>query len=163
MADEDDDIRDREVWTGVARHWYPKASDKTPATSRLDHHLAILARPSAPQQFFYYAKSLCVAISCVSAQASTLTLFLRLPSLDMSFVKAHGLLFTFTVPAFKDTWMVCLGDLGRYRMAIEDNDIRHHLSLQHDVVHHTTSVTDLEASGLIPPTITCPNTTVLQH
>lgn len=28
------------------------------------------------------------------------------------------------VPAFKDTWTECLGDLARYRMAIEDDDIR---------------------------------------
>ena len=25
-----------------------------------------------------------------------------------------------TVPAFEDTWIECLSDLGRYRMAIED-------------------------------------------
>ncbi|KAJ4369344.1 hypothetical protein N0V86_009175 [Didymella sp. IMI 355093] len=29
-----------------------------------------------------------------------------------------------TVPTFEDTWIECLGDLGRYRMAIEDEDIR---------------------------------------
>jgi hypothetical protein len=29
-----------------------------------------------------------------------------------------------TVPAFEDTWIECLGDLGRYRMAIEDEDTR---------------------------------------
>jgi hypothetical protein len=29
-----------------------------------------------------------------------------------------------TVPAFQDTWIECLGDLGRYRMAIKDEDIR---------------------------------------
>ncbi|KAF7549093.1 hypothetical protein G7Z17_g6627 [Cylindrodendrum hubeiense] len=29
-----------------------------------------------------------------------------------------------TVPAFEDTWIECLGDLGRYRMAIEDDDIK---------------------------------------
>ncbi|KAI0002392.1 hypothetical protein F4779DRAFT_622305 [Xylariaceae sp. FL0662B] len=29
-----------------------------------------------------------------------------------------------TVPAFENTWTECLGDLGRYRMAIEDHDIR---------------------------------------
>ncbi|KAF3031910.1 hypothetical protein E8E12_002634 [Didymella heteroderae] len=29
-----------------------------------------------------------------------------------------------TVPAFEDTWLECLGDLGRYRMAIEDVDMR---------------------------------------
>jgi hypothetical protein len=29
-----------------------------------------------------------------------------------------------TVPAFEDTWIECLGDLGRYHMAIEDEDIQ---------------------------------------
>ena len=29
-----------------------------------------------------------------------------------------------TVPAFESTWIECLGDLGRYRMAIEDADMR---------------------------------------
>lgn len=106
MAIEDDDIRDREVWTGVARHWYSKASDKAPTTGRLYHHLAILARPNALQQLFYYSKSLCVVIPFTSARESILTLFepvlhadnahgqYRLPPLDMAFVKAHGLLFT---------------------------------------------------------------------
>lgn len=28
-----------------------------------------------------------------------------------------------TVPAFEATWMECLGDLGRYMMAIKDHDI----------------------------------------
>ncbi|KAA8622014.1 EST1-DNA-bind domain-containing protein [Pyrenophora tritici-repentis] len=28
-----------------------------------------------------------------------------------------------TVPAFEDTWIECLGDLGRFRMAIEDEDV----------------------------------------
>jgi hypothetical protein len=106
MAIEDDDIRDREVWTGVARHWYSKASDKAPTTGRLYHHLAILARPNALQQLFYYAKSLCVVVPFTSARESILTLFepvlnadngqaqYRLPPLDTAFVRAHGLLFT---------------------------------------------------------------------
>ncbi|KAG4438346.1 hypothetical protein IFR05_006190 [Cadophora sp. M221] len=106
MAIEDDDIRDREVWTGVARHWYSKASDKAPTTGRLYHHLAILARPNALQQLFYYAKSLCVMTPFASARESILTLFepvlntdnaqgqYRLPPLDLAFVRAHGLLFT---------------------------------------------------------------------
>jgi hypothetical protein len=106
MAIEDDDIRDREVWTGVARHWYSIASDNSPTTGRLYHHLAILARPNALQQLFFYAKSLCVTIPFTSARESILTLFepvlnadngqgqYRLPPLDTAFVKAHGLLFT---------------------------------------------------------------------
>ncbi|EHK20570.1 uncharacterized protein TRIVIDRAFT_118139, partial [Trichoderma virens Gv29-8] len=58
-AIEDDDIRDREIWTAVSRYWYLKASDKLPTTGRLYHHLAILARPNALQQTYYYTKSLC--------------------------------------------------------------------------------------------------------
>ena len=106
MAIEDDDIRDRDVWTGVARHWYSKASDNAPNTGRLYHHLAILARPNALLQLFYYTKSLCVAVPFSSARESILTLFepvlnatsgqgqYRLPPFDTAFVKAHGLLFT---------------------------------------------------------------------
>ncbi|KAF3031255.1 hypothetical protein E8E12_001203 [Didymella heteroderae] len=30
-----------------------------------------------------------------------------------------------TVPAFENTWIECLGDLGRYRMTIEETDISH--------------------------------------
>lgn len=29
-----------------------------------------------------------------------------------------------SVPAFKDTWIECLGDLARYRMAVEESDIQ---------------------------------------
>ena len=104
MAIEDDDIRDREVWTGVSKHWYSLASDKAPFTGRLYHHLAILARPDTMKQVYYYAKSLCVAIPFLSARESILTVFdpvlanstssfNRLPPLDTAFVKALGLLF----------------------------------------------------------------------
>ncbi|KAI1489639.1 hypothetical protein F5X96DRAFT_679641 [Biscogniauxia mediterranea] len=105
MAIEDDDIRDREVWTSVSRHWYSKASDKAPNTGRLYHHLAILARPNAPQQLFYYAKSLCVPIPFASARESVMTLFepiisgnsshtSRMTPIDVALVKAHGILFS---------------------------------------------------------------------
>ncbi|KAF8853318.1 hypothetical protein BDZ45DRAFT_81676 [Acephala macrosclerotiorum] len=113
MAIEDDDIREREVWTGVARHWYSKASDKTPTTGRLYHHLAILARPNVLQQLFYYSKSLCVDVPFISARESILTLFdpvldadatyhqLRLPPLHVAFVKAHALLFKNDLDGFE--------------------------------------------------------------
>ncbi|KPM35382.1 hypothetical protein AK830_g11185 [Neonectria ditissima] len=102
MAIEDDDIRDREVWTGVSRHWYSKASDKSPTTGRLYHHLAILARPNALQQLYYYAKSLCVPIPFLSAKESVMTLFdpllgsnqSRLAAIDAAFVRVHGILFS---------------------------------------------------------------------
>jgi hypothetical protein len=105
MAIEDEDIRDREVWTSVSRHWYSKASDKKPDTGRLYHHLAILARPNALQQLFYYTKSLCVPLPFASARESIMTLFdpilnsttaqpSRLIPIDAAFVKAHGILFS---------------------------------------------------------------------
>ncbi|GJC89518.1 telomerase-binding protein EST1A [Colletotrichum liriopes] len=102
MAIEDDNLRDREIWTSVSRHWYSKASDKAPTTGRLYHHLAILARPNALQQLFYYAKSLCVPIPFLSARESIMTLFdphlngtpTRLQEIDAAFVRAHGILFS---------------------------------------------------------------------
>ncbi|KAI9696416.1 MAG: hypothetical protein M1836_005694 [Candelina mexicana] len=103
MAIEDDDIRDREVWTGVARFWYSKAADKSPMTGRLYHHLAILARPNALQQLFYYAKSLSVTQLFLSARESILTLFdpflgsehpyHRSQPVEAAFIRAHGLHF----------------------------------------------------------------------
>ncbi|KAI0017862.1 hypothetical protein F4780DRAFT_563826 [Xylariomycetidae sp. FL0641] len=105
MAIEDDDIRDRETWTAVSRHWYSMASDKAPNTGRLYHHLAILARPNALQQLFYYTKSLCVPFPFGSARESIMTLFdpllgptgtpsVRMGPIDVAFVKAHGILFS---------------------------------------------------------------------
>ena len=106
MAIEDDDIRDREVWTAVSRHWYSKASDKAPTTGRLYHHLAILARPNALQQLYYYSKSLCVEMPFASARESIMTLFepilaptpnlqqSRLPATEFAFVKTHSILFS---------------------------------------------------------------------
>lgn len=74
MAIEDEDVRDRETWAGVARSWYNKAADKNPAVGRLYHHLAILARPDALQQLFYYARSLTCVRPFASARESILTL-----------------------------------------------------------------------------------------
>jgi hypothetical protein len=62
---------------------------------------------------------------------SFLELFrLRLPaSLDYMLAFIHlaysmiALLYE-TVPAFEDTWIKCLGDIGRYRLAVKDDDIR---------------------------------------
>ncbi|ELQ35978.1 hypothetical protein OOU_Y34scaffold00674g1, partial [Pyricularia oryzae Y34] len=102
MAIEDDDVRDREVWTAVSRQWYSRASDKAPTTGRLYHHLAILARPNVVAQLFYYAKSLCVPIPFNSARDSILTLFEpimagthgKLHAVDRALVRCHGTFFT---------------------------------------------------------------------
>ncbi|KAL7962332.1 hypothetical protein V8C34DRAFT_269991 [Trichoderma compactum] len=102
MAIEDDDIRDRETWTAVSRYWYSKASDKLPTTGRLYHHLAILARPNAIQQVYYYTKSLCVPIPFLSARESVMTLFdpvlssnpPRLELIDFAFVRILAIFFS---------------------------------------------------------------------
>ncbi|KAM0323127.1 hypothetical protein ACHAQA_008977 [Verticillium albo-atrum] len=106
MAIEDDSLEDRIIWTSVSRHWYSKASDKTPQVGRLYHHLAILARPDALQQMFYYSKSLCVEFPFASARDSITTLFepvlsgqireqtKELPDIDIDFVIIHAVLFT---------------------------------------------------------------------
>ena len=106
MAIEDDDIQDREVWTAVSRHWYSKASDKALTTGRLYYYLAILARPNAMQQLYYYSKSLCVEMPFASAKESIITLFepilapapnvqqSRLPPTEFAFVKTYGILFS---------------------------------------------------------------------
>ncbi|MCJ1473953.1 hypothetical protein MMC13_002609 [Lambiella insularis] len=105
MAIEDDDIRDREVWSGVARFWYGKAADKSPNVGRLYHHLAILARPYTLQQLSLYTRSLTCIVPFESAKGSIMTLFSpilegresayhRSSSMETLFIKAHGLLFT---------------------------------------------------------------------
>lgn len=104
MAIEDDDIRDREVWSGVARFWYSKAADKTPMVGRLYHHLAILARPYTLQQLSLYTRSLTCVTPFDSARGSIMTLFTpilngkesahpRPSSFETIFIKAHGILF----------------------------------------------------------------------
>jgi Est1 DNA/RNA binding domain len=101
MAIEDDNIRDREVWTQVARQWYLKASDRSPRTGRLYHHLAILARPNALQQLFFYGKALSVAFPFVAAKDSMGPFFQpfldskqgrRFPPVITAYVNVHAYL-----------------------------------------------------------------------
>jgi hypothetical protein len=103
LAIEDEDIRDREAWALVSRQWYSQASGKARTTGRLYHHLAILARPNASRQLFYYTKSFCPPLLFQSARESIMTLFdpilntsdqhPRLTQIDIVFVKAYGILF----------------------------------------------------------------------
>ncbi|PVH98421.1 hypothetical protein DM02DRAFT_531208 [Periconia macrospinosa] len=104
MAIEDEDIRDRETWAAVARSWYSKAADKNPSVGRLYHHLAILARPNALQQLYYYSRSLNCVRPFPSARESILTLldpilgrsntsYSHTLPVDTSFIQAHGVLF----------------------------------------------------------------------
>jgi Est1 DNA/RNA binding domain len=104
MAIEDEDLRDREVWSGVARYWYNKTADKLPRIGRIQHHLAVLARPNALQQLFYYTRALTCIQPFLNARESILTVFNpiledsdavihRCVPIDIAFIKAHGILF----------------------------------------------------------------------
>jgi hypothetical protein len=104
MAIEDEDIRDRETWAGVARFWYSKAADRSPDVGRLYHHLAILARPNALQQLYLYSRSLISTQPFHSARDSILTLFnpimarsetssSHITTIDTNFIKIHAVLF----------------------------------------------------------------------
>ena len=75
MAIEDDEPKDREVWSNVARFWYNKASDKSPNVGRLYHHLAILARPYTLEQLSLYTRSLTCVTPFKSARGSIMALF----------------------------------------------------------------------------------------
>ena len=105
MAIEDDDPKDREVWSNVARFWYNKAADNSPRVGRLYHHLAILARPYSLEQLSLYIRALTCTIPFESARGSVMTLFSpilngkdtfarRPTSLETILIKAHGVLFT---------------------------------------------------------------------
>ena len=101
----EDDMRDREVWSGVARFWYGKGADKDPDQGRLYHHLAILARHSSLQQLSLYSKALTCVTPFESARSSIMTLFspilsgkdspyLRSIPFETMFIKVHGMLFS---------------------------------------------------------------------
>lgn len=105
MAIEDDNIRDREVWSGVARFWYGKAADKSPNIGRLYHHLALLARPCTLQQLSLYTQSLTCVLPFESTRRSIMTLFNPILNdkdfryskssvMEIIFIRAHGLLFS---------------------------------------------------------------------
>ena len=105
MAIEEADLRDREVWAGVARMWYDKAADKSPNVGRIQHHLAVLARPNIVQQLFYYSKALVTVIPFPNARESVMLLFnpflatgeiasQRYSLVESTFVKAAAIQFT---------------------------------------------------------------------
>ncbi len=105
MAIEDDEPKDREVWSNVARFWYNKAADRNPNVGRLYHHLAILVRPYTLEQLSLYTRSLTCITPFESARGSIMTLFnpilndkesatRRSFSLEIALIKAHGICFT---------------------------------------------------------------------
>ena len=113
MAIEEADMRDRETWSNVARTWYNKAADRSPDTGRIQHHLAVLARPNIVCQLFYYSKALISVNPFPNARDSIMLLYNPLleasslasqspkqepaskyPKFDSALVTAAGILFT---------------------------------------------------------------------
>jgi hypothetical protein len=105
MAIEEADLRDREVWAGVSRMWYNQAADRSPNVGRIQHHLAVLARPNVVQQLFYYSKALVSLSPFQNARESIMLLFnqfldspktasQRYPTVEASLVQAAALLFS---------------------------------------------------------------------
>ncbi|KAF2763524.1 hypothetical protein EJ05DRAFT_42279 [Pseudovirgaria hyperparasitica] len=105
MAVEDEDMRDREVWAGMGRSWYGEAADENPTVGRLYHHLAILARPYALQQLFFYSRSLACIQPFTGTRDSIMTLldpvigttrttYAHAADIDIIYIKAHGMLIT---------------------------------------------------------------------
>lgn len=105
MAIEEADLRDREIWSNVARTWYNRAADLSPDVGRIQHHLAVLARPNIVQQLFYYSKALVSVKPFENARDSIMLLFNPLldkedgtfygkyPATEASFVSAFAVLF----------------------------------------------------------------------
>ena len=97
-------MRDRENWSNVARMWYNRAADRSPSTGRIQHHLAVLARPNIIRQLFYYSKALISVNPFINARDSIMLLFSPLLDADTNnqkytkvercLVTAAGIMFT---------------------------------------------------------------------
>ncbi|KAJ5155658.1 DNA/RNA-binding domain E.t1.c1-type [Penicillium capsulatum] len=100
MAVEDSVLRDRETWAAVSRKWYNQYAD-SPDVGRIQHHLAVLARPDVLQQLFYYNKALVCVRPFPNARERISFLLnpcnsqlLHQPSVVTTFLATHGVLFT---------------------------------------------------------------------
>ncbi|KAL2043723.1 hypothetical protein N7G274_003242 [Stereocaulon virgatum] len=133
MAIEDDEPKDRETWSAVARFWYNKAADKSPNIGRLYHHLAILAPPYSLEQLSLYLRSLTCLNPFESARGSIMTLFnpilvgrdstqRRSTSFETAFIRIHGLLFTSKPLQSSEEFDTAIDDLQKDNLL--DNHIR---------------------------------------
>jgi len=124
MAIEDDEPKDREVWSNVARFWYNKVADKSPTVGRLYHHLAILAPPYTLEQLSLYTRSLTCVAPFESARGSIMTLFnpvlqgkdtlyRQSSSLETLFLRAHAILFISQTPGPDDSFDMTVDRLER--------------------------------------------------
>ncbi|KAJ5195756.1 DNA/RNA-binding domain E.t1.c1-type [Penicillium cf. viridicatum] len=99
MAVEEIDKKDREFWIGISKYWYNQDPDRSAENGRIQHHLAVLARPDILQQLFHYTKALISVRPFPNAFDSITELITPLMnvlaqkgSLVTSFVTTHGAL-----------------------------------------------------------------------
>lgn len=96
MAIEESDMRDREVWATVSQYWYNQEADLSHDIGRVQHHLAVLARPDALAQLFHYTKSLICRCPFLNARESIALLFNsfrgRRSSMAEALISTHGVL-----------------------------------------------------------------------
>ncbi|CAI7572030.1 unnamed protein product [Penicillium manginii] len=99
MAIEESDMRDREVWATVSQYWYNQEADLSHDVGRVQHHLAVLARPDALAQLFYYTKALLCRRPFYNARESIALLFnsireqQRQEPMPVALIATHGVLF----------------------------------------------------------------------
>ncbi|KAJ5709082.1 DNA/RNA-binding domain E.t1.c1-type [Penicillium malachiteum] len=105
MAIEESDMGERETWAGISRYWYNQDALIIPEQGRIQHHLAVLARPDGLRQLFHYTKALVSVISFENAQESIALLFKPTNNkgkegmqrtqnpMIATFIAAHGILF----------------------------------------------------------------------
>ncbi|KAJ5504617.1 DNA/RNA-binding domain E.t1.c1-type [Penicillium fimorum] len=93
------DKKDREIWIRVSRYWYNQDPDRSAENGRIQHHLAVLARPDILQQFFHYTKAVISVRPFPDAFNSIIELITPLMdvptnnrSLVTSFMHTHGAL-----------------------------------------------------------------------
>jgi hypothetical protein len=90
IAIEEADLQDREIRSGVARMWYNKVADKSPNVGRIQHHLAVFARPDIVKQLFHYSKALITVIPFQNTQELVMLFFN--PFLRVSRLRANNIL-----------------------------------------------------------------------
>ncbi|KAJ5145979.1 uncharacterized protein N7515_000543 [Penicillium bovifimosum] len=100
MAVEELDRKERDLWAGISRYWYGQDAKRSAENGRVQHHLAVLARPDVLQQYFHYNKALICLDRFPASMGSMIQLatpLMRVPAhtqnLIDSFVTAHGALF----------------------------------------------------------------------
>jgi hypothetical protein len=102
MAIENEGSADKKIWIRIARFWYSKVVDDYPATGRLYHHLALLARHNVIRQYSDFTKSLSTEAPFPATRESIMEVIFypsyqpKCQLAEAAFIEAHRHLFTET-------------------------------------------------------------------